>query len=139
MDNYSVVALFCDDIRSEASGQDTIVGVLPDNVAFTKYPAALPKLAVYVRIHLRTATPPKSISNKLVGPEGVVIIENTVEQHLITKTLADSQRDGAPHSGIISRFVLAPFPVTAPGRLQVITTIDGEEVVAGALNLKAPS
>ena len=47
--------ILCEDIRDERSGTETLVGVLPDNVAIRGPRGVMPKLAVYLRIQIDDA------------------------------------------------------------------------------------
>ena len=42
--------LFAEDVRVEASGQFSIIGCYPEGVSVAKFPAFLPKLAIYIEV-----------------------------------------------------------------------------------------
>jgi hypothetical protein len=133
MQNISVVGLFCEDIREEKTGADTIIGVLPDNLNVPKLPAFLPKLCLYVRIHVNSSFDPGPISVHLAMPDGSVIAKIDLEPELVRTTLKTSQTAKAPIAGFISKFILSPFQIVAPGRIQAVANVDGGSYVCGAL------
>jgi hypothetical protein len=138
----SVVCLFCEDIRQEQNGVNTLVGVLPDNMEFEGLPAMLPKLGVYVRINIDPAEDPGAVTLVLSVP-GLAdqIPITTVEPRLIERVRKDALARGAPIAGIISRVVFSPFKVLQEGRIRALASIRGEPMTCGSLNivLKAPS
>jgi hypothetical protein len=141
MQPVSVICLFCEDIRQEQNGVNTLVGVLPDNMAFEKLPAVLPKLGIYVRINIDPAVDPGTMSLALSVPgidDHIPIAE--VEHRLIEAVRKDAQGQQAPIAGIISRAVFSPFNIPREGRMRALATIRGEPVTCGSLNivLKGP-
>jgi hypothetical protein len=142
MQPVSIICLFCEDIRQEQSGINTLVGVLPDNMAFTKLPATLPKLGIYVRINIDPTVDHNSITLSLSVPginDQIPIAE--ILPSLIEKVRKDAQTTGSPIAGIISRVVFSPFNIPQAGRIRALATIRGEPVTCGSLNivLKAPA
>ena len=63
---FSAIALFCEDIREEKSGQYAIAGILPDRLNVKRLPTVLPKLGIYLRFHLNTAS--KFRTTSLISP-----------------------------------------------------------------------
>ena len=56
MNDISVVALFCSDVRQEKGGTETIVGIFPDNVNLLTIPGAFAQMYVYVRMLILRAS-----------------------------------------------------------------------------------
>src|SRR5262245_1416449 len=81
--NFSVIALFCEDIREEKSGQDTIIGILPDALNVPQFPGALPKLGIYVRFHLNAESEFRSIRTRLRIPGANDLPLATVDESLL--------------------------------------------------------
>lgn len=136
MNDISVVALFCSDVRQEKGGTDTIVGVFPDNVNLPKIPGAFPQMQIYVRMHLRSDFRPEQIVTRIVLPDGSEVDRNTMEPDLIQRTSEQALANKAPYMGLIARFVMAPMHITQEGRMQVVVSVDGKDYVAGALNCR---
>src|SRR5689334_701395 len=63
MARWSAIGFFCEDIRQEVNNVDTLIGVMPDNVAIGKnVPGMIPKLGIYVRVHIEPELEVKSIT-----------------------------------------------------------------------------
>jgi hypothetical protein len=137
----SAVAIFCEDIREEKSGQDTIVGTLPDNLNVSSPPPSpdavgmLPKFGLYMRINISTADQPKEVQARLIDPKGTVIAKSDWERSVLDKAFADARANAMPITGLVLKLVAAPFPIVAMGKLTAIAVVDSKEYVAGALNI----
>lgn len=127
---WSAIAIFCEDIREEKSGQDTLVGILPDNLRVASVPGMMPKLAVYVRIHVLRAARVREVNVRLEMLDGTFAPVND-----LTEVLA---RDaGTSESiGLLAKTLISPFPVTATGRVKAIATVDGTDYVCGSLTIE---
>jgi len=131
---FTVIGLFCEDIREEKSGQDTIVGVLPDNLHTPRVPAALSKLGIYIRVQLDKEANPQTLKAKLRVPGGSDIPIASLED-LIGKAKIDAEIRKLPFAGLVARGVISPFPIPAFGKVEAIVEIDGIEYVCGVLNV----
>jgi hypothetical protein len=140
----SAVCLFCEDIRAEKSGQDTIVGTLPDNLL--AQPASppspnvkpfLPRVGVYLRVHLDAERDiPKEISAKILSTDGQIVAQSKWERAVVEKSFADSKTNHMPLVGLIFKAVASPFPITIEGgKVTAVVIVDGVEYIAGALNV----
>ena len=138
MQSPSVTCLFCEDLREEKSEQNTLIGILPDNVAVLAFPGVMPKLAIYVRIHLDAASSiPKAIVAKLISTDGQEIDLPSWDMAVIDKAFIDAKANGTPLVGLVLRAVLAPLPISKAGVMVVKAIIDGTEYVAGNLRFIA--
>jgi hypothetical protein len=144
MQPLSVIALFCEDIREEKSGQDTLVGTLPDNLNIGAMPTGapptashmLPKLGLYLRINLDSkGDVPKDVSAKLLGTDNAIMASAGWEQAVIDKAFSDSRANDVPLAGLLLKIVGGPFPIREAGKIIAIATVDGMEHVAGVLNV----
>jgi hypothetical protein len=131
----SVVSIFCEDIREEKTGQDTIIGILPDNMLIPHIPGALPKLCVYVRVHLDIENSPQIISASLLNSDGAELALQTWEKSVIDKAFSDAKANAMPVVGLVLKAVMGPFPISAIGKIVSKLRIDDVEFVGGALNL----
>jgi hypothetical protein len=122
--------------REERSGQDTIIGVLPDRINVTSMPGMLPKLCLYVRVHI---SPPDAdvgpVSAKMIMPDGQVLIANKMEDDKIAQSKSRAAQDGSPYMGLILRFVVAPLAITKPGRILAEVEIGEHKEICGALHI----
>jgi hypothetical protein len=134
MNNVSVVAIFCSDIRQEKGGTETIVGVFPDNVNLPRIPGAFAQMHVYVRLHILPTFYPKSITTRLVSPDGAELSHNEMDSAIVESARGKALANDAPYLGLIARIAIAPMRISQEGRIRAIVAIDGEDHVAGALN-----
>jgi hypothetical protein len=131
----SFVGLFCEDIREEKSGQDTIVGVLPDNFAVPSTPVLLPKLAVYFRANWDPSNLPSNVSLKLEVPNQPDINLGNMHSEIIEKGKQEADVKGMPFVGLVFKGIISPFRIQSFGKIVAIVTVDGEDSVCGALNI----
>ena len=134
---YSAVALFCEDIREEKSGTDTIVGVFPDNVNVPTFPFTFAKIAIYLRINMPAdSDSPKRIEYWLTSPDNIPFPRTPIEAELIERARRDAMERGSVIGGTISKAVIGFLQLKTPGRLNLVVEIDGRELVAGTLNVQ---
>src|SRR5437868_1694356 len=136
MVTFSAVCLFCEDIRQELSGQDTIVGTLPDNLQIEVPPppvpnarAMLPRIGIYLRINFKAdADKPSTASAKVLNISGNIISESEWTSSVIDKAFADAKTRQLPVVGLLFKVVAGPIPITAVGgKITAIVTIDGAD------------
>ncbi len=138
----SVLCLFCEDIRAERTGQDTIVGTIPDNLSVGQLPMPkaqplLPKLGVYLRMNFHTSEPkPKDVSARVLNADGSVLNQTIWAADIIDKGFADAKANQMPLTGLLMKVVLSPIPIS-PGKITAYITVDGTDYLAGALNIIA--
>jgi hypothetical protein len=132
----SVIGLFCEDIREEKASTTTIVGVLPENMALLKDPPlALPRLGLYIRIHLDASTEILPISAKLVMPDGASLSLGNVDQTVIENGARSSREANLPVTGVIIGGVFSPLMIHKIGKILAVVTIGSEEYIAANLNV----
>jgi hypothetical protein len=137
MNDIAVVALFCSDVRTEKGGTETIVGIYPDRIKVPQFPGAFAQMAFYVRIHMLTTYRPAQVIARVIMPDGNELQRNEVGQDLIEQTRQATIERGAPYMGLIVKFQVAPLRIEQEGRIQILLTVDGEDIVAGALQCVA--
>ena len=97
----------------------------------------LPKCGIYARLSFPVDDePPKKITLRLVDADGVEKSLGALDAAIINKSRDDSQAKGSVKAGLISTALIAPFPITKEGRMNVIVNIDDEESVCGTLNVQ---
>lgn len=133
MTKVNITACFSDDLRLEADGKVTIVGIMPDNVQPTQYPFTFPKLCIYMRAHISKPTDVKLISASLRDADGEKISLGEIE---IANLSPDESGVDFPYRGAVLQATFIGFTVQHPGRIEVICRIDEQEVVCAAINLR---
>ena len=134
----SFTAIFCEDIRFETAGTQTLVGLMPDNAAFPTLPAMFPKLAVYIRASIDpedTENGPIEIVWEIPGQGEKHITTFTSE--LIAQAKDEAKNLGAPIAGVLSRLVTTTFVVAKPGRILVRAKWSNNDRIIGNLNVQA--
>ena len=134
------VAIFCEDIREEAGGTHTIIGVMPDNISLpqpdtkTGQQVMLGRLGIYIRVNLNPTTTPCSVRSRLTMAGGKDIPLGDMDIASVERAIADSNSRGFPMVGFIFKAMLAPFPIPAFGLAKAIVTIGEDEIVCGIIN-----
>lgn len=149
----TAMALFCQDVREEVGDTLTLVGVMKDNINVTnltdsdggdsgtkkkQHSKTLFKVCIYLRINFDPKRKFKKGKLTLVFPDGR--IEDPIELDIAKMHEAGvrAQEKGNPLAGILTRMELSGFAVSKPGNLKVEIEIDGEVLLAGALNFLKP-
>jgi hypothetical protein len=136
MNDVSIVALFCEDIREEKAGTDTIVGVLPDNLRVPSIPGLFPKIGVYVRTNIRPEFDAGPFTTRIVTAGGKEVSRSEATAEVVNGVRQSARAKGTPYAGFITKIVIAPFPINEAGRILAVVTIGDIEYVAGALNVE---
>lgn len=135
MADISIVSLFCEDIREEKQNTDSLMGIMPDNLNVPG-PGAIPRMALYTRIHLNPAFDPGRIHIRIVQANGEEVSLGDIEPHLVKKARDDAVAAGVPIAGVISRAVFGNFPIKAEGVVRAIVLAAGTETISAMLNVK---
>lgn len=136
--------LFCDDIRQEVGGKQTLVGVYNAIIyVFGDFPTVIPKLAFST--HYRE---PASLPVASTLTCSIFLEANGTEQLLTQSTLdLNAMRNGpglrdlsvpgepGKYSEGILNGLFSPLVIAAPSRLKVRAYRDGEEVRLGTLTI----
>jgi hypothetical protein len=131
-----VVGFFCEDIRVEKTEQDTIIGVLPDNMAAQVFPSVTPRLGVYLRVHIDPRKPPRTIVAKFHTPWGETFDIGAADRGLINSAVDQATERGLPLAGIVMKAMMVPFLMKGPGLAMATVSIDdGKETVCAMLNM----
>jgi hypothetical protein len=144
MKTWNAIGLFCEDIREEKSGQDTIIGILPDNLNLPSLrepnmQPLLPKFCSYVRVSLDIQDKPKGLAVKLMDTKGSLITQGAWDQSVIDKAFSDAAANNMLIVGLIWKMVASPFPVMSAGKITASLIVNGAEHIVGALNIIAPT
>jgi hypothetical protein len=138
------ICLFCEDLREEKSGQITLVGILPDNVNLPPTPEVkeglvarpfIPKLALYVRMHIGIEDDPGTMTLKVVFPNGEETALGDIENDLIVQAKRQATEKGMPIAGLLSYAVLSGFQAVTAGVVSVVLETKDQRSVIGIMNL----
>lgn len=134
----TAVALFCEDIREEKAGTDSIVGIMPDNVEVGTIPGTFMKVAIYVRVQLDPSMDdPGPISLELRMANGDIQVAGSIAPEIVTKSLADTRQQKGPLASFILRAMLINLPVKTAGQIHAVLKYGKEETLCGFINVIA--
>jgi hypothetical protein len=137
MSKFNLLALFCEDVRTEVSGQETVVGTLGDNIEVGQIPGLMPKLGIYLKYNFAIDFRLHSLSSRLLSPDQSVIAEFPVELEILAQANDEAKSSAAPYFGLKQNIIFAPFPITVPGFHAMMCAINGRDHLAGFINIKA--
>jgi hypothetical protein len=133
---FTILGLFCEDIREEQSGIETLVGILPDNISVPSVPGMMPKLCVYVRINFPPSFQMQPGTIVLRFPDGVEAPVGDLSDELIATARENTIAEGGLLAGIKSRATLSGLTFKEAGRLHLIAKLGDKEYLCGSLNIK---
>jgi len=131
-----IVGFFCEDIRQETTGTETIVGALPDNMNVPSVPGIFSKLAVYLRVQIDLNEAPDSIIATLKTPWGETFKLGEADKKILDEALQGAKDSNLPIAGVVIRALFAPFPVQDYGLMTAVAEVGGVERVCALLNIK---
>jgi hypothetical protein len=138
------IGIFCEDIRDEIGGTHTIIGIMPDNIHLAPggspppdgaNTVLFPKLGMYARVNLDPSYKGGAVTCRATFPGGPDIPLGVMDAETIKKAMEDSKARNFPTIGLIFKSVVAPLQVQKSIMLQIIVTINGVDIVCGALNI----
>ena len=132
---WQVVGIFCEDIRQEKEGV-SLIGILPDNIGGRGFPGRLPKLGIYVRIHIDPYAAIGPISLKIRFPDGSENALGSFDEEFVQKAQRDAKSQGSPWAGLVMNVVAGGITLPRAGRLTVIARRQTEELICAALNIQ---
>lgn len=131
--HYSAIALFCDDVREEKAGSETLVGVLSDNIRVANIPGFFYRLVLYARLHIFELKEPPTIHFRIVDEAGGIIADIAQDPEEVENIYADAMSTCVGYFGYVARIRMTPFRIEKPGIISVIVSVNGVEQVAGAI------
>ena len=132
----SVISLFCDDIRIEQTGIETLVGVYPDNVNVPLLPFQFPKLGIYTRIVIDAQDHLEKIEIQISVPGSDTQLLTEMNRDVIADARKMAIDNGTPTVGLISKALSAPFAINEAGQVRIIVKIEGVDYIGGILNVQ---
>lgn len=133
---FDAVTLFAEDVREETQGTLSLIGILPDTLAVPGVPAALPKLAIYTRVHVPIDIVLESFAVVVRMLDGSEVDVGGFSSDLLTDTRALAQAEGKTFYGLIGHAIASPFPVPSIGTATAFIRYGEVEHIIGAVNFK---
>ena len=128
--------IFCDDVRQEASGKQTLVGTYGTSMLVSEFPAMLPQICCV--ISYREA--PEATGKVAIR----VIHEINDDETVMAEILYDIPEGSKPPAEMEGPFIMrtgsflvqiSPFAIEGPGLLKVRAFRDDDEIRLGALKI----
>jgi len=135
MDIVRGLAIFCEDIREEKTGQDTLIGIMADNIAVPATPVMLARLAIYTRIYFNSSAEPVPINAVVQMPSGEKHELGMADTALVREALNTAKSNRAPLAGVVLKGIFSPLPLPSLGAINAIVRVGAREHVVGTLNV----
>ena len=129
------LALFCEDIREEVSGQNTLVGVMADNMAVPSTPVMLARLGIYTRVYFDISDQPEAVSAIVEMPSGDRFELGGASADLVKASFDTAKSNNVKVAGIILKGIFSPLPILGLGTINAIISIEGRQHILGILNV----
>lgn len=135
MDIVRGLAVFCEDIREEKTGQDTLIGLMADNLLVPSTPVLLARLAIYTRVYFDASAEPEAVNAVIQMPSGDPLELGGATVDLVKESFATAKSNNAQLAGVILKGLFSPLPLSSPGAIKAIVRIGAEQHVLGVLNV----
>jgi hypothetical protein len=136
MNAVRAMGIFCEDIREEAQGMHSIVGIFPDNLNVPHVPGAVPKIGFYVRITVPGSAEVEEASVAILFPDGEERTLLSLEKELLAKAAQEARDTDMPFGTVVAKAIASPFPFPSVGRFKLVLRVDGAELVCATLNVQ---
>jgi hypothetical protein len=131
----SAIALFCEDIREEKAGTETLIGVMPSTLSVPSFPSGVPKLGIYCRVQFPVSLDDFAAEAFLTTSWGQRFAVGGFGQDLTAQAKSESMTIGLSFASVIIKGLMVPMPFPEPGRFEFILKIGHDERVCGALGI----
>jgi hypothetical protein len=129
----SAIALFCEDIREEKAGTQTIIGITPDNLEIPASAGVLPRFSFFIRLNFDPDEKLSAGKIRITFPNGQVDEPITIEEEVFEKARKEAKEQGSPIAGIFSRVVAQNLPISL-GRMLVEMVFPDRKLLLGTTN-----
>jgi hypothetical protein len=138
MDGISAFAFFCEDVRREASGKETLIGVSADIMRFSKFPSKVRRLQVYYRIRFEVGREYNQLIVPTLELDGKLIEAASPAEpfplDMIRNSVANAAKRKVPYVTAAGRVLLnEPFLINEPCKISAFLNIGDQKLLCGAL------
>ena len=128
----------CDDIRHEADGKITLVGIYGTKLVASEFPITLPKLCFFITVNEETSAAGARDLNIYFEPEGS---EGDDDRKILTsysyeipeEVVSDSNGKQFSMRSNTLEIIASPFRLEEEGKIRVRINIGDDEYALGAL------
>jgi hypothetical protein len=138
MDGISAFAFFCEDVRREASGKETLIGIAADIMRFPKFPARTRRIQVYYRIRFQVGREYNQIIIPTLEWDGKPVEAESPSDpfplDMIRHSMIDAEKRKLPYVTAGGRVLLhEPLPIEKPSQLLAFLKVGDDKMLCGAL------
>jgi hypothetical protein len=129
---FTAKTIFCEDIRNEASGLVSLMGVMSTTIRAI-IPGIIPRSGTHTIVEFDPKALPKSIVFRLDGPWPINGVEPFAVDHAALKKILEPVQDyqSLPSVRISLNGLLLNFSIPTEGFLKAIVSVDGIEQQSG--------
>ena len=127
------LSLFCEDIRQELAGTETLVGVMSDQINIIGKPALIAKIGIYTKIYFPFDDVPESITIDVYGVDGNIIISNNCDKNVLAESINSAKSANSDRVGMKVLFVIGGIQISNSGEMKVVIRINNVHLVSGSL------
>jgi hypothetical protein len=143
MIGLSASALFCEDIRREGGGRETIIGMMPETIQVSSFPWSIRRVTVHFRIKIQADFVCEKPIQMDIESDSVEIEDTKRDPaplELIERTIARAKDRGLPYGTIVGRIQMnEPLEFPEPITLFAVLKYGDEKEICGILNVMEKS
>lgn len=121
--------IFCEDIRTEFDGRNTLIGVYRHLIGLPTFPAILPKLGVAITYRQPNELPPLPVKVRLISEPADGDQVTLAEVELDMPGMRDQPALQDRWTVVDTALLISPFKVDGPGHLKVRAYTEGRDTV----------
>ncbi|WP_315775098.1 MULTISPECIES: DUF6941 family protein [unclassified Bradyrhizobium] len=143
IEGISAFALFCEDVRKEAAGRTTIIGMMGDTIHVPDFPSVFPRVTCYFRVKFDVnGNYDKPLVMDLEASETNIVqeIKRAAPRDLIDRAIANARNRGLIYGSISGRVRMdEPLEFPKPTVIYAVLRYGDEKMICGVLNVARPS
>jgi hypothetical protein len=140
MKEVTIFVTYCDDVRAEVGGKQSLMGVYNAQLLVASLPVTLPKLCANVILNIPNTVDIKSIVLRAYAND-VQIGEEVVPEEALPGIREFSRRvAGDPEQWVAVNvtFVFSPFAIEGETKIGIKAVVNGDITKGNALQIRVP-
>lgn len=140
MEEIFVNVIYCDDVRQEVGGKQSLIGVYNTDMILPSLPVTLPKLCAQILVRLPINTTANSVVVKISNGDNVLAEMPIPEGELqrMSGPMLESDKE-IVFLGIGIHFQFSPLQLEKADKIQTVAIIDGREIRGNSLVVRLPT
>ncbi|WP_441465370.1 DUF6941 family protein [Bradyrhizobium xenonodulans] len=132
-------AFFCEDVRRENGGRETLIGILPDTVQVPRFPWVVRRITIHFRIRIQAdfdCDRAVMIDVESENADIEAVKREPAPMELVRRTVERARNRGLPYGTLIGRVEMnEPLEFPQPAKLTVVLKCGDEKEECGLLNI----